>query len=118
MYNNYVEGAKGVEARRVQVKPKRPEREMGLPMEEQVETKYRIHDALDEVDMLLNELVHRMTRLQNVLDSVLEQTPTCERTNLGPRVSNSPMMGRINNHLDILTELNIHAEELIGKVHL
>ena len=102
-------GSKGIS-----VEPKQREREV-CPV---VESKYGIHDAIDEVDVLINDLINRVVRLQNMLDSVLENVPETQQDVGGPRVSNSPMMGRINSHIDNLTQLNYHLETIIARVHL
>ena len=84
----------------------------------QTETKYTLNDALCDSDNLIQELLHRMVRLQNKLESVLEQVPTCETNAGGPRVSSSPMMGRLNDQIQSLTTMNIFIEDLIGRIQL
>ena len=82
------------------------------------ETKYTLNDALCDSDNLIQELLSRMFRLQNKLESVLEQVPTCESNAVGPRVSSSPMMGRLNDQIHQLTVLNAYVEDLIGRIQL
>ena len=75
------------------------------------ETKYTLNDALCDSDNLIQELLSRMVRLQNKLESVLEHVPTCETNAGGPRVSSSPMMGRLNDQIQSLTTMNIFIED-------
>ena len=102
--------------------PRRVAVDMPYPKEQceatQTETKYTLHDALCDSDNLIQELLHRMVRLQNKLESVLEQVPTCESNAVGPRVSSSPMMGRLNDQIHQLTVLNAYVEDLIGRIQL
>ena len=100
--------------------PRRVAVDMPYPKEEcsQTETKYTLNDALCDSDNLIQELLHRMVRLQNKLESVLEQVPTCETNAGGPRVSSSPMMGRLNDQIQQLTVINVYVEDLIGRIQL
>ena len=101
-------------------KPRRLEDAFDTPAEQcsQTETKYTLHDALCDSDNLIQELLSRMFRLQNKLESVLEQVPTCETNAGGPRVSSSPMMGRLNDQIQQLTVINVYVEDLIGRIQL
>ena len=84
----------------------------------QTETKYTLNDALCDSDNLIQELLSRMVRLQNKLETVLEHVPTCDENPSHPRVSSSPMMGRLNDQIQSLTTMNIFIEELIGRIQL
>ena len=102
--------------------PRRVAVDMPYPKEqciqEHTEPKYTLNDALCDSDNLIQELLSRMVRLQNKLESVLEHVPTCETNSAGPRVSSSPMMGRLNDQIQSLTTMNIFVEDLIGRIQL
>ena len=100
--------------------PRRVAVDMPYPKEEcsQTETKYTLNDALCDSDNLIQELLSRMVRLQNKLETVLEHVPTCDENPNHPRVSSSPMMGRINDQIQSLITMNIFVEDLIGRIQL
>ena len=87
-------------------------------IQEATEPKYTLNDALCDSDNLIQELLSRMVRLQNKLETVLEHVPTCDENPSHPRVSSSPMMGRLNDQIQSLTTMNIFVEDLIGRIQL
>ena len=87
-------------------------------IQQETEPKYTLNDALCDSDNLIQELLSRMVRLQNKLETVLEHVPTCDENPSHPRVSSSPMMGRLNDQIQQLTVINVYVEDLIGRIQL